>query len=141
MAGPSYQEKSLYGTLAAELFVYSAYFFEHHENSIDKVALMILGVIAAQIALRAVIAAVTRNRLTDERDVLIGLRGYRAGYVTVVSLMVFGLAMLWVHTRAGNFPIHNAWVGLHFLSVFFGILVISDIVKTVTQIVSYRRAL
>ena len=32
-------------------------------------------------------------------------------------------------------------VGLHFLSVFFGMLVFADITKTATQIVAYRRAL
>jgi hypothetical protein len=32
-------------------------------------------------------------------------------------------------------------IGLHFLSVFFGMLVIADIVKTATQIVAYRTAL
>jgi hypothetical protein len=32
-------------------------------------------------------------------------------------------------------------VGLHFLSVFFGILVMGDIAKTVTQIIVYRRAI
>jgi hypothetical protein len=30
-------------------------------------------------------------------------------------------------------------VGLHFLSVFFGMLVIADITKTAAQIISYRR--
>jgi len=32
-------------------------------------------------------------------------------------------------------------VGLHFLSVFFGMLVVADITKTTTQIVAYRKAL
>jgi hypothetical protein len=32
-------------------------------------------------------------------------------------------------------------IGLHFLSVFFGMLVLADITKTATQIVAYRRAL
>lgn len=32
-------------------------------------------------------------------------------------------------------------MGLHFLSVFFGMLVVADITKTVSQIVAYRRAL
>jgi hypothetical protein len=35
---------------------------------------------------------------------------------------------------------HNS-MGLHLLSVFFGILVISDIVKTAAQLIDYRRAL
>jgi hypothetical protein len=102
---------------------------------------MIIAIIVLQVILQSVIAAITRNRVTDERDHLIELRGYRAGYLTLASLMVVGLGMLWFHARFGDFPMHNPKVGLHFLSVFFGMLVISDITKTTTQIVSYRRAL
>jgi hypothetical protein len=146
MGSLSYQERSLWGSLAAELVVYLPYFFWHFhvhgQNSVNKVAGMIFAIIVLQIILQSIIAAVTRHRITDERDKLIQLRGYRAGYLTLASLMVFGLGMLWLHTLAGHeFPIHEGFVGLHFLNVFFGMLVISDIVKTVTQIVAYRRAL
>jgi hypothetical protein len=41
----------------------------------------------------------------------------------------------------GQLHLDNPKIGLHFLSVFFGMLVIADITKTTTQIVSYRRAL
>jgi hypothetical protein len=56
---------------------------------------------------------------------------------------VFGLGMLWLHftANAGRFPVNAQFLALHFLNVFYGILVISDIVKTVTQIVAYRRGL
>jgi hypothetical protein len=146
MGSLSYQERSLWGSLVAELVVYLPYFFWHfhvrQQNSVNKVAGMIFAIIVLQIILQSIIAAVTRHRMTDERDKLIQLRGYRAGYLTLASLMVFGLGMLWFHTLVGhNFPIHEGFVGLHFLNVFFGMLVISDIVKTVTQIVAYRRTL
>jgi hypothetical protein len=137
----SYREKSLYASLAVELAVYGPYFFLHHENSVNKVAAMIGSVILLQFVLQGLISAVNRNRVTDERDRLIQLRGYRAGYLTVASLMVFGLAMLWFHSTVGNMQVGGPMVGLHFLSVFFGMLVIADIVKTMTQIVSYRGAL
>jgi len=139
MSQLSYQEKSLYGSLVAEVLVYGPYFFLHHQNSIGKVALMIIGIIFLQIIIQLAIVAFTRNRLKDERDKLIELRGYRAGYFTMASLMVLGLAALWFHTTVGELPVNR--MGLHFISVFFGILVISDIVKTVTQIIAYRRAL
>ena len=135
----SYQEKSLYGSLIAEVLVYGPYFFFHHQNSIGKVALMILAIILLQTIIQLAIVAFTRNRLKDERDKLIELRGYRAGYFAMASLMVLGLFMLWLHTAVGELPVNR--MGLHFLSVFFGILVISDIVKTVTQIIAYRRTL
>jgi EamA domain-containing membrane protein RarD len=137
----SYREKSLYASLIAEILVYGSYFFLHRQNSINKVAGMIVAIIALQIVLQLIIALVTRNRVTDERDRLIELRGYRAGYLTVCGLMVLGLAMLWFHAEAGNINLENHRAGLHFLSAFFSILVIADITKTAAQIVSYRRAL
>jgi hypothetical protein len=145
MPSLSYRERSLYGSLVAELVVYVPYFVMHfhvrQQTSIAKVAGMIFAIIVLQIILQSIIAAVTRHRVTDERDKLIQLRGYRAGYITLVSVMVLGLGMLWLHTMRGDFPIHEGFVGLHFLNVFFGMLVISDIVKTVAQIIAYRRPL
>jgi hypothetical protein len=137
----SYRQKTLYASLAAELIVYGSYFFLHRQNSLNKVAGMIIAIIVLQIVLQSVIAAITRNRVTDERDRLIELRGYRAGYLVFASLMVIGLGLLWFHAVIGHLPLDNPKMGLHFLSVFFGMLVIADITKTATQIVTYRRAL
>src|SRR6266702_1759918 len=137
----SYREKSLYASLAAELIVYGPYFIHHHQQGLNRVAGMIAAIIVLQIIAQSAIAAFTRNRLTDERDRLIELRGYRAGYLTFVSLMVFGLGLLWLHTAAGDFHFDNHAMGLHFPNVFFAMLVIADITRTVTQIVAYRRAL
>ena len=141
VTGLSYREKSLYASLAAEFVVYGPYFFLHRQNSLNKVAGMIIAIIVLQAILQSVIAAFTRNRITDERDRLIELRGYRAGYLTIASLMVVGLGMLWFHATVGHLPMDNRMMGLHFLSVFFGMLVVADITKTATQIVAYRRAL
>jgi len=137
----SYREKSLYASLAAEIFVYGPYFLLHRQNSVNNVAGMIIAIIVLQIILQSVIAASTRNRVTDERDRLIELRGYRAGYFTLASLMVIGLGLLWFHATVGHLQLESRMIGLHFLNVFFGMLVLADITKTATQIVSYRRAL
>jgi hypothetical protein len=137
----SYREKSLYASLAVELIVYGPYFFLHRQNSVNKVAGMIIAIIVLQIILQSIIAAFTRNRITDERDRLIELRGYRVGYFTLASLMVLGLGMLWFHSALGHLHLDSRMMGLHFLSVFFGMLVIADITKTATQILAYRRAL
>jgi Predicted membrane protein (DUF2178) len=137
----SYREKSLYASLAAEIFVYGPYFLLHRQNSVNNVAGMIIAIIVLQIILQSVIAASTRNRVTDERDRLIELRGYRAGYLTLASLMVIGLGLLWFHATVGHLQLESRMIGLHFLNVFFGMLVVADITKTATQIVSYRRAL
>ncbi len=141
LASLSYREKSLYASLVAEIVVYGPYFFLHRQNTIDKVAGMIVSIIVLQIILQSLIAAFTRNRVTDERDKLIELRGYRSGYLVLFSLMVIGLGMLWFHATIGHLQLDNRFMGLHFLSVFFGMLVIADITKTVTQILAYRKAL
>jgi len=142
MPSLSYREKSLYASLAAELLVYGPYFIHHHQQGINVVAGMIAAIIALQIIAQSAIAVFTRNRLTDERDRLIELRGYRAGYITFASLMVLGLGMLWLHTTAGDFQIEgHRNMGLHFLNVFFAMLVIADITKTIAQIIAYRRAI
>lgn len=137
----SYREKTLYASLAAEIVVYGPYFVLHQQNSVNQVAGMIIGIIVLQIILQSIIAALTRNRITDERDRLIELRGYRAGYLTLASLMVMGLGMLWFHATVSHLPLDGNMLGLHFLSVFFGMLVVADITKTATQIVAYRKAL
>ncbi len=137
----SYREKTLYASLAVELLVYGPYFFLHQQNFINNIAGMIVAIIVLQIILQSVISAFTRNRVTDERDRLIELRGYRAGYLVLTSLMVIGLCLLWFHTMIGHLRLDNRMMGLHFLSVFFGMLVIADITKTATLIVAYRRAL
>src|ERR1700758_270062 len=126
--GLSYREKTLYASLAAELVVYGPYFFFHQQNSLNKVAGMIITIIALQTVLQLIIALATRNRVTDERDRLIELRGYRAGYLTIATLMVVGLGMLWFHATFGELHLDSRNVGLHFLSVFFGMLVIADVV-------------
>jgi dipeptide/tripeptide permease len=137
----SYREKSLYASLATELLVYGPYFFLHQQNSVNKVAGMIIAIIVLQIILQSIIAALTRNRITDERDRLIELRAHRAGYLTLASLMVIGLGMLWFHATVDPAPLYSRMIGVHFLSVFFGMLIVADITKTATQIVAYRRPL
>jgi hypothetical protein len=77
--------------------------------------------------------------LKDERDRLIRLRGYRAAYFTITSLMVLGMGMLWVHSSLGQ--INPAHMAMHFLSVFFAVLMLAEVVKTVVQLVAYRRTL
>lgn len=141
MPSLSYREKTLYASLVAELALYGTFLVLHGQGSLNQVAGMIGAIIALQIVLQLLIAALTRNRTTDERDRLIELRGYRAGYVTLAFLMVLGLSLLWFHATVGHLNLDSRRIGLHFLNVFFGMLVISDITKTVAQIVSYRRAL
>jgi transketolase N-terminal domain/subunit len=141
MSTLSYQEKSLYGSFAAEVLVYGAYFVHNQHTTVNHVAGLIAGIIVLQIIIQSIIAIATRNRLTDERDRLILLRGYRVAYFTLASLMVLGLGMFWFHASVlGNINPANPGLGMHFLGAFFGMLVISDIVKTISQIIGYRRS-
>jgi len=141
MPSLSYQEKSLYGEFLVDLAVFVPYFIyiHTHHPTVAFIAATICILIVVQIFLRAVIAMATRNRLKDERDRLIRLRGYRAGYFTITSLMFFGMGALWVHTTLGQ--INPAHMALHFLSIFFAVLILAELVKTITQIVAYRRPL
>ena len=142
MPSLSYQEKSLYGALVANLAVFIPYFVLIHNDphpSMNLIVGSITLLILAQIVLQSIIAIATRNRMTDERDRLIVLYGYRAGYVTVIALMMLGMAALWLHTTLGQ--LNPAHLAMHFLSVFFAVLMLAEIVKTLTQIVAYRRPL
>jgi hypothetical protein len=141
MSSLSYQERSLYGELLADLAVFVPYFILIHTGhpSIAFIAGSITILIVAQIVLQSIIAIATRNRLKDERDRLIVLRGYRAGYFTVVSLMLVGMGLLWMHSMHDQ--LNAGHMGLHFLSVFFAVLMLAELAKTVAQLIAYRRPL
>ncbi len=141
MSTLSYQEKSLYGTLAADLLVYVPYFLYiiHNPTTLTRIAGTILLLILAQIVLQSAIAIATRNRITDERDRQIAGIGYRNAYFALVGMILTGMGILWLHTVYG--PLNPNRMGLHFLSVFLGMVVVSELVKIVTQLVAYRRSI
>lgn len=141
MSTLSYQEKSLYGTLAANLLVYVPYcvYVMHNPTTLTHIIGTIILLIVAQIILQSIIAIATRNRITDERDRQIAGLGYRNAYFGLVSMILLGMGMLWLHAVHGLIDPNH--MGLHFLSVFFGMVVISDFIKIVTQLVAYRRSI
>ncbi len=141
MSTLSYQEKSLYGTLVADLLVYVPYFVYvmHHPSTLTHIVGTILLLIVANILLQAIIAIASRNRITDERDRKIAGLGYRNAYFALVSMILIGMGLLWIHAVKGL--INPNHMGLHFLSVFLGMVVISDTVRIVTQLVAYRRSI
>lgn len=139
MSTLSYQEKLLYGTLAADLLVYIPYvvYVLHHPTTLSRIVGTILLLIVAQILLQSLLAISSRNRITDERDRKAAGIGYRNAYFALVSMIVIGMGFLWVHTVTGL--INPNHMGLHFLSVFFGMVVLSELVKIITQLFAYRR--
>jgi hypothetical protein len=139
MPNLTYEERSLYGMLFADLVVYIPYVSQSaHTNSLGRIAGTLFLLIVVQIVLQIIIAAATRNRLQDERDQLIRLRGYRAGYIAFVSCVVISLGILWMHTLLGPLPLPR--MATHFLSVMFGMLIVADVVRIVPQLIAYRRA-
>ena len=141
MSTLSYQEKSLYGTLAADLLVYVPYFIYvmHHPTTLTHIVGTIILLIVAHIILQSIVAIASRNRITDERDRQIAGLGYRNAYFALVSMILLGMGMLWVHAVEGL--INPNHMGLHFLSVFLGMVVISELVKIATQLIAYRRSI
>ena len=141
MPSLSYQEKSLYGELLANLAVFLPYFvyIHQHHPTMSGIAAAVSLLILIHVVLHAIIAIASRSRLKDERDRLIRLRGYRAGYFTIVGLMLFGTAAIWFHSTLGQ--INPAHMALHFFSVFIAVLMLAEIVKTIVQLVAYRRPL
>ncbi len=138
MSTLSYQEKLLYGTLAADLLVYIPYvvYVMHHPTTLTHIVGTILLLIVAQILLQSIIAISSRNRITDERDRQVAGLGYRNAYFALVGMILVGMGMLWVHAVKGL--INPNHMGLHFLRVFLGMVVISELVKIVTQLSAYR---
>jgi hypothetical protein len=139
MSTLSYQEKSLYGTLIADLIVYIPYFIYvmHHPTTLTHIVGTIILLIVAQIILQTIIAIASRNRITDERDRQIAGLGFRNAYFALVGMILVGMCLLWLHGDTLN-PNH---MGLHFLSVFLGMVVISELVKIITQLIAYRRSI
>ena len=141
MSTLSYQERSLYGILAADLLVYIPYFVYvmHHPTTLSHIVGTIILLIVAHIVMQTIIAVASRSRITDERDRHIAGLGYRNAYFTLVTMILLGMCVLWLHTLHGELPINH--MGLHFLSVFLGMVVISEVVKIATQLIAYRRSI
>jgi hypothetical protein len=140
MPSLTYQEKSLYGTLAADLLVYVPYFIYVAQHpftaTLSRIVGTIVAIIVVQIVLQTIVAIFSRSRLTDERDRIIAARGYRAGYFALVTGTLAGIALLWGHAIAGLIDPNHA--AIHFINVLFAVLVLAELAKTITQLVSYR---
>lgn len=141
MSTLTYREKSLYGTLIADLLVYVPYlaYVMHYPTTLTHIFGTIILLIVAQIILQAIIAIASRNRITDERDRQIAGLGHRNAYFSLVGMNLAGMGLLWVHAIKGRFNPNR--MGLHFLSVFLGMIVISELIKIVTQLIAYRRSI
>ena len=136
----SYREQSIWGSLAITLIVYGYYFatvFSGAQPSqIDRTALArligaVFVIVVIEIAYHILIVLKSKVEPKDERDILIETKAYRNAYLLLVAdlftlmgtVVVFGLTPLLT-------------VNLMLLSV-----VISEIVKYLTQLFFYRRGI
>ena len=101
-----------------------------------RIVQTIVALIVLQIILQSIIAISSRNRLTDERDRVVEARGYRAGYFALVTGVLVTLTLLWGHAVFGF--ANPGGDAVHLVNVLFGALVLAELVKIITQLVSYR---
>jgi FtsH-binding integral membrane protein len=134
MTSLSYQEKSLYGSLIAELIFFGVYFAYGSNTRADlgRLTGIVILLIIVQIIYQIVLAIASSRQLTDERDRLIAARGYRAAYFALVTGLMAIAALLLT-----NIPLAS----MALINVILAALVIAEIVKVVTQLISYKTAL
>jgi len=136
----SYREQSIWGSLAITLIVYGYYFatvFSGAQPSqIDRTALArligaVFVIVVIEIAYHILIALKSKVEPKDERDILIETKAYRNAYLLLVAdlFMLMGTVVVF-----GLTPLLT--VNLMLLSV-----VISEIVKYLTQLFFYRRGI
>ncbi|HXM62681.1 MAG TPA: hypothetical protein VN950_17610 [Terriglobales bacterium] len=136
----SYREQSIWGSLAITLIVYGYYFatvFSGAQPSqIDRTALArligaVFVIVVIEIAYHILIALKSKVEPKDERDILIETKAYRNSYLLLVAdlFMLMGTVVVF-----GLTPLLT--VNLMLLSV-----VISEIVKYLTQLFFYRRGI
>ena len=111
----------------------------HGYTTLTRIVGTIILLIVAQIVLQSITALSSRNRITDERDRQVAALGYRDAYFALVGMILVGMCVLWVHSVSGL--INPNHMGLHFLSVFLAMVVISELVKIASQLVAYRRSI
>jgi hypothetical protein len=136
----SYREKSIWGSLATILVVYGYYFanvFTGTQSSqINRMALVrlmsaVVVIVVIEVVYHLVIALTSRVEPKDERDILIEGKAYRNAYFLLVAdlFMLMGAVVL-----IGLTPFLT--VNLMLLSA-----VVSEIVKSLTQLFFYRRGI
>jgi len=136
----SYREKSIWGTLATTLVVYGYYFATifggTQPSQIDRMAVgrlmsAVFVIVVIEVVYQIVISATSKIEPKDERDILIETKAYRNAYFLLAAdlFMVMGTIVM-----IGLTPFLT--VNLMLLSV-----VVSEVVKYVTQLFFYRRGI
>ena len=136
----SYREKSIWGTLAATLVVYGYYFAsifsgaqpsQINGTAVGRLMSAVFVIVVIEVVYHIIIAAASKIEPKDERDILIETKAYRNAYFLLVAdlFLLMGILVL-----IGLTPFLT--VNLMLLSV-----VVSEIVKYLTQLFFYRRGI
>ena len=136
----SQRELSIWGSLATTLVVYGYYFAEiftaRRPSQVDRTSLIrlmfaVFVIVVIEVVYHIAISLISKAEPKDERDILIEGKAYRLAYFLLVAdlFMLMGTAVLVDLT-----PFLT--VNLMLFSV-----VVSEIVKSVTQLFYYRRGI
>ena len=147
----SFQEKSIAGSLAATIFVYTNYFgrslqlwFENtpDENAVARLLSTIALLVVIEVVYQIVIAIADRPAPKDERDRFIDAKANRNGY----AVLVIGLAHLIGCVLIAEGVAYQRWSFLPLTPFLLAqaalaALIVAEVVKGVTQLYYYRAGL
>jgi hypothetical protein len=136
----SYREKSIWGSLATTLAVYGYYFAtvfggaresEFNGKSVARLMSAVFVIVVIEVVYHIVISLTSRVEHKDERDILIEGKAYRNAYFLLAAdlFMLMGTAVL-----------INLTPFITINLILFSV-VVSEIVKSVTQLFFYRRGI
>ena len=137
----SYREKRIWISLSTQLVCYLIYFVELH-HGVGNIAILvhaILAILVLQVLLQAILALTARPEPKDERDIAVERIAYRNAYWALfasVSTAMAWLAIAAFHLSHGHPPRLGAF---HILNGLLVLLLVAEIAKLVSQLVSYRR--
>ncbi|MDR3748491.1 MAG: hypothetical protein P4M04_10100 [Acidobacteriota bacterium] len=148
----SYQEKSVWGTLAAMVVVYGYYFSaalhdvgrpEFGTGSLGRLIFAVIALIVIQVVYHIALALESRPEPKDERDTLIESKAYRTAYfflTTGISLLAAAIIVI------NTFALHSreAWgtvTPFAIVNLILLAMVLAESAKLLTQLFYYRRGL
>ncbi len=119
----SYREKSVWGSLIGVMAVYGWYFAM--PPSAGRLILAVILLVAVEVIYHVALALKTKPEAKDERDRTIEAKGYRNAYLALVSGVIAPIFI----------PLPAAMAA----QIVLLALVVSEVVKSVTQLYCYRR--
>jgi hypothetical protein len=143
----SYQEKSIWGSLAAIVIAYGYYFsatlreFGRSENAnLGRLVLAVIMIVVIETVYQIVLAIASKEEPKDERDTLISSKAYRNAYFFLYggagTLMTAALGLSVVSGIPGLGISITPYL---ILNVVLLLMVLAELVKFCTQLFYYRR--